>query len=239
MDQSVMNFAGTAARGSAIGTAVSEGMVSYLADSNDVEVYTGAAWSPVAFESYVDGKPVAGLVPIIAPTVNFSGGTATANTLGTVSFTSVTSISLNNVFTSAYANYKILVKTSASAQINLHIRLRASGTDNATNDYFRAGTYVQTNGGTSVDVQSAANFLIFTNVSTGSNDAAVSFDIFSPQQTKTTHFIGIGAGWSGAGTNIGSWFGAKHQLTNSYDGFSLIPSSGNITGTVQVLGYNI
>ncbi len=43
-DQAVMNFAGTAARGSAIGTAVSEGMVSYLADSNAVEVYDGAAW---------------------------------------------------------------------------------------------------------------------------------------------------------------------------------------------------
>lgn len=50
-DQAVMNFAGTAARGSAIGTAVSEGMVSYLADANAVEVYktagTASAWEPV------------------------------------------------------------------------------------------------------------------------------------------------------------------------------------------------
>jgi hypothetical protein len=40
-----MNFAGTAARGSAIGSAVSQGMVSYLDDSNGVEVYrtTGTA----------------------------------------------------------------------------------------------------------------------------------------------------------------------------------------------------
>ena len=43
-DQAVMNFAGTAARGSAIGTAVSEGMVSYLADTNVVEVYDGSNW---------------------------------------------------------------------------------------------------------------------------------------------------------------------------------------------------
>jgi hypothetical protein len=44
-DQAVMNFAGTAARGSAIGSAVSQGMVSYLDDSNGVEVYrtTGTA----------------------------------------------------------------------------------------------------------------------------------------------------------------------------------------------------
>jgi hypothetical protein len=45
-DQAVMNFAGTAARGSAIGTAVSEGMVSYLADSNSIEVYTDS-WKQV------------------------------------------------------------------------------------------------------------------------------------------------------------------------------------------------
>ena len=44
-DQAVMNFAGTAARGSAIGSAVSQGMVSYLDDSNSLEVYrtTGTA----------------------------------------------------------------------------------------------------------------------------------------------------------------------------------------------------
>jgi hypothetical protein len=52
MDQTVMNFAGTAARGSAIGTAVSEGMVSYLADTNSLEVYKTvgtavAGWEPV------------------------------------------------------------------------------------------------------------------------------------------------------------------------------------------------
>ena len=51
-DQAVMNFAGTAARGSAIGSAVSQGMVSYLDDSNSLEVYKTvgtaiAGWEPV------------------------------------------------------------------------------------------------------------------------------------------------------------------------------------------------
>jgi hypothetical protein len=51
-DQVVQNYAGTAARGSAIGSAVSQGMVSYLDDSNSLEVYktTGTAvagWEPV------------------------------------------------------------------------------------------------------------------------------------------------------------------------------------------------
>lgn len=48
MDQSVMNFAGTAARGSAIGTAVQEGMLTYLNDSNLLEAYDGSAWKQLA-----------------------------------------------------------------------------------------------------------------------------------------------------------------------------------------------
>ena len=45
-DQAVMVFAGTAARGSAIGTAT-EGMVTYQSDSNTITVYDGSAWQQV------------------------------------------------------------------------------------------------------------------------------------------------------------------------------------------------
>jgi hypothetical protein len=44
MDQSVMSFAGTAARGSAITTPV-EGMVTYLEDSNSLQLYNGSDWT--------------------------------------------------------------------------------------------------------------------------------------------------------------------------------------------------
>ena len=43
MDQAVQVYAGTAARGSAIGTATTEGMVAYLADTNSVQMATGTA----------------------------------------------------------------------------------------------------------------------------------------------------------------------------------------------------
>jgi hypothetical protein len=43
MDQSVMSFAGTAARGSAIGTAT-EGMLTYLEDSNSYQSWDGSGW---------------------------------------------------------------------------------------------------------------------------------------------------------------------------------------------------
>jgi hypothetical protein len=47
MDQSVMRFASASARSTAIPTP-SEGMMSYLDDTNQVEVYTGASWGQVS-----------------------------------------------------------------------------------------------------------------------------------------------------------------------------------------------
>lgn len=44
MDQTIMVFAGTAERGSAIGTA-SEGMFTYLEDTNALEYFDGSSWT--------------------------------------------------------------------------------------------------------------------------------------------------------------------------------------------------
>lgn len=44
MQQTIMVFAGTAARATAIGTAVAEGMFTYLADTNALEYYDGSSW---------------------------------------------------------------------------------------------------------------------------------------------------------------------------------------------------
>ena len=46
MQQSVMVFGGTAARGSAI-TSPSEGMVTYLTDLDQLQYYNGSAWTQV------------------------------------------------------------------------------------------------------------------------------------------------------------------------------------------------
>lgn len=43
--QTVMVFASSAARSAAIGTVVSEGMTTYLTNTNSLEVYDGATWT--------------------------------------------------------------------------------------------------------------------------------------------------------------------------------------------------
>jgi hypothetical protein len=47
-DQAVQVFASAAARTSALGTAVSEGMVSYRTDGKALELYANSAWTPVS-----------------------------------------------------------------------------------------------------------------------------------------------------------------------------------------------
>lgn len=65
-DQVVQVYADSTARGSALGTAVAEGMVSYLEDTNLIEVYDGSAW--INFTGDITG--------VTAGTALTGGGTA-------------------------------------------------------------------------------------------------------------------------------------------------------------------
>ena len=52
MRQTVMVFDSAAERGTALGTALVEGMVTYRKDGDVVEQYNGTAWSPVGVDSF-------------------------------------------------------------------------------------------------------------------------------------------------------------------------------------------
>jgi hypothetical protein len=90
-DQTVMSFAGTAARGSAIPTPV-EGMVTYLNDADRLEVYTNA-W-----------KPVGGVLQVVSTTK-----TDTFSTSST-SYVDITGLSVS--ITPVSVGSKILVMAS-------------------------------------------------------------------------------------------------------------------------------
>ena len=86
MDQTVMNFAGTAARSSAIATPT-EGMVSYRQDAKGLEYYNGTAFV---------GLPGLELIKV--------------QTVGT----GVTTINVTNAFNSTYDNYRILIQINST-----------------------------------------------------------------------------------------------------------------------------
>jgi hypothetical protein len=135
-DATVMTFAGTAARGSAIPSPV-EGMVSYLNDADRLEVYSNA-W-----------KPVGSILQVVS---------ATHSTEVVVASTSYADTGLTATITPSAASSKILVlvaqqlvaQVNATTDISGRLKIVRTSTDVATFErfaYHRATAAVLQGGG--------------------------------------------------------------------------------------------
>jgi hypothetical protein len=204
MQQSTAVFSNAAARTAAITSPV-EGQLTYLEDVNRYETYNGSSWV-TAF----------GLTLI-----------------NSTSFTSATVVSLANIFTSAFDNYKaFLTITSATAsQSPIRAQLSAGGTNNTASNYRFGAVY--TGAAASVVLSGINNSteVSFPIVHTeGSVGAFSEINISKPFLTANTSLTAFSAGsfiWS---------MGGNLTVTNSYDGLTLFPASGNMTGSVRVYG---
>ena len=87
MDQVVQSFAGTAARGSAITDPV-DGMVTYLEDSNAVQVYKSDDWASLAYEPTLTSSTA--VTYTVASTDSYKTLRFTAGSAVTVSFGTAT-----------------------------------------------------------------------------------------------------------------------------------------------------
>lgn len=243
-DQTVMKFASAAARAAAL-PAPSQGMVSFLNDTGAVETYY-AAWNA---STNPGGKTPAGwyparnqgLVALVPPTIRVSGGSATANTLGKVTFTTVNSIALDGIFSSAYSNYKIFLNISAiSANADIYFRYTQNGTPTSGNLFYGGGVYGgsnSTNGNYNPN-NGAANIILATLLTTGYNYMGSSSDITITKNgngyrmtqlstTANTPAMGIMGGhlWN--------------DTTAAFDGFRINNSAtANMTGTLIAYGWN-
>lgn len=213
MEQSVMVFGGTAARSSAIPTP-STGMTSYIgvtgtATIPQIETYTGSAWQ----------------TPY--------GSTLLAN----VSFTSATTVNVDNVFTTQYANYQIVfTPTHLGANSYYGLKLRASGVDSTTG-YYGGGWLTRPNfsGVSDYRINNSTDFL----VGGGTTSMANTFHnllIASPRISGvftglSTNGIGVDAS-SSYGYALNAWV----NETTAFDGFRIYTVAGSITGSIRVYG---
>jgi hypothetical protein len=209
MDQTVMSFAGTAARGSAIPSPV-EGMYTHLEDTDTLQFWNGSAWTLAATATG------AGLVFITSQTVS-----------------SATSIIFNNSFSSAFNSYKIFIQGVTANRGFINARLRVGGVDAAGSNYINAMIFRDSVSLSSVYGASTVLQTAYSENLTGNT----SIEITDPFRTRATSFASTSGNIGSTGAN--TWIlGGGHQPTNSYDGITFLPEHA-FTGTISIYGVRV
>jgi len=181
-----------------------------------------------------------GLVNVIPPTIRVSGGSATANTLGKISFTAATSIGLDNIFSANYSTYKIFVELNAvSTGSTSYIRFTTAGAATTSSSLYGGSTYINVhNTGAWSYSNGAADIPIMQSLAVGYSALSTSSEI---TVTKTSQGVRLINHASGFPLNYAGYISGAYlwnQENSAIDGIKIFPSGGNFTGTIQVLGVN-
>lgn len=172
---------------------------------------------------------------IVTPTsIANSGGSASASG-GAVTFSGVSSVSLNGIFTSTYANYRLIISgmTSTSGSAEVRSRFRVSGSDATSSDYYDQGIY---GNGTTVGAtrSSAVTFNRF-GYSNNSGVGHVTADICSPHLATSTGMNSNSLLTAGGPQTY--LFSQMFLVTTAFDGITFIIDTGTFSGTIRVYGY--
>jgi hypothetical protein len=182
-------------------------------------------------------KAAAGLTLITPTSIANTSGTASIGANGTVSFSGASSISLNGVFSSTYDNYRIIVNvTSSSTNFDpLWLRMRSGTTDNSSSNYRWQQRYFAYGGSGGDGTTTTGTGFALASVDTGTTSIGmkVSADVIGPFVTSNTSYS-----YQGTQYSYGFYGNGIMTVSTSYDGCSIVPNSGNVTGTLSVYGYN-
>jgi hypothetical protein len=152
---------------------------------------------------------------------------------GSATFTTQSSVSLNNCFSSTYDNYVITGYCSSSATASILGRLRASGSDATTNYAWALDEIYLSGGPASVLSSSSTSFLIQGTPAGAHSFVGFNYTIYKPFSAAATFMNGMGTRDQNLLTLRG---GFQHSTASSYDGFTIFPGSGTITGQINVYG---
>lgn len=177
----------------------------------------------------------AGLDLIIPTSVAVSGGSASVSG-GQITFSGVSSISINGCFVSTYDNYRIIIdSTSPSANNYLDMRLRNNGTDDTSASYRYAIGYVGLTSATMTyqtqetgSTRWRASFMPSADTTN-----SVSIDMYSPKKADLTRFAG-----NGTVSSQTQFLGGMFVSATQFDGFTIYSEAAStIGGTLRVYAY--
>lgn len=185
-------------------------------------------WSATIPES-LDG------MVLITPSSVVAAGTGSSASIvsnGSIEFSTCTSVSLNDVFSTDYDNYIIQIRDSATFNDNIQYRLRVSGTDNSTASSYISQRYNVESGTRSSGRTTSTYGYMGVYDSTLRQGYALNFyGPYLAQQTTATS-VGVYSTGSASMTNYAS----MHNQTTSYTGITIIYSTGSGTGLISVYG---
>jgi hypothetical protein len=166
---------------------------------------------------------VAGLVPITEQT-----------------FSTAATVSVNNCFSSTYDNYRLIVSvpTVSAADMNVTLRLRVGGVDNSTASSYVIQKLSAQSTSVAGSVTTSDQPTLMASSSTYPTATSAFMDVLGPFQATPTLFTG---NYSQSLSSVALYTGThtlRHNQSTSYDGFSLITSTGTMTGVLYVYGYN-
>ena len=160
-------------------------------------------------------------------------------------FTGVSSISVNDCFTSTYDKYRILIEIPGhtnSANTIVWFRLRASGTDYSAANYNVGYHYTLMNstatGGDLNAISSTYGYVFSAVGSSGGIGNHGSFDLINPRKSGAyKYFYGQYVAMQASSAVYGYTMFNQVSNTDAYDGITLTIASGTMSGNIQVYGY--
>jgi hypothetical protein len=153
--------------------------------------------------------------------------------ISTTTFSAVASQSINDVFSSTYTNYKLILEIRGTTAAQTTLRMRVSGSDNTASNYSAA----QLNPGNAFGATGTGSS--WQVMRTDNGEGGVAFiELGNPFATQRTTFANLSSGRDDTIANPSMIIG-QMTVNTSYTGFTIFPQSGNITGSASVYGYNI
>lgn len=205
---------------------LSDGALAYQLDAARHWRRTGGGWASIS----------GGLIPI-APT-SVVGGTVAAD--GGVDFSASSGVSLNGVFSAMCRRYKIVyTRTAVSTSSLTHLRLRLAGVDaTGSGDYGTSVLYRDQ--GASDTIRSGhtggVSFVQLDDIPTTGKEE-IEIEVIDPAVADPTLMQMDWVKRTSATTAARGVNGAAHALLTAYDGVTIYPNTGTITGRIEVYGY--
>lgn len=185
----------------------------------------------------LEARKLSGLVPVIPTSVNGSG--SFNSTTGLITFTNANAVRANGIFTSAYSNYRIVLRiknVGATGNYSVQAKFSSSTVDSSVNyDVAAVGFLASTGGSQQLGGLNSTQFYAGRVYDNGVETMSV-IDIAGVSFAEYTNWTGnyIGSYPNDLQATI---IGGRHRVATAFDGF-YFATGVNCTGTMKVYGYN-